>query len=150
MPALPDVPIDTCEKCSDVWLPLSCYYKSLMRMTPCCVVMWRAGLVFIPPSSSRASLAPEIITQKPYSFKTLPGPLSPAPYWLTLTYWSNPFLIICIATWLWLTSMSLTSVCLIEETHGVCLTAFFLLEICSVYSTHLRAGLSKGQGSFFI
>ena len=29
-------------------------------------------------------------------------------------------------------------------------SAFFLPAFCSVYSIHLRADLSKGQGSFFI
>ena len=56
----------------------------------------------------------------------------------------------CIATWLRLIGMILTSIRLGEESHGICHTAFFLPEFCSVYSANIRAALSKGQGSLFI
>ena len=55
----------------------------------------------------------------------------------------------CIATWLWLTSMSLTNVRLGQEIMVTAMLPFFP-AFCSVYSVHLRAVLSKGQGSFFI
>ena len=79
--------------------------------------------------------------------KLLPGPLSLASYWLTLTSWFNPFLIIYITTWLWLTGMSLTSVCLRQENHlPHCLLPWRIQFCCP----HLSSSLSKGQGSFFI
>ena len=46
--------------------------------------------------------------------------------------------------------MILTCVCLEWENHGDSLLSFFLPASCSVYSTHLRVGLSMGLGSFFI
>ena len=56
----------------------------------------------------------------------------------------------CIATRLWLTGMSLNSIYLGEESHGVYHTVFFLPEFCSVFPTYISSALSKGLGSFFI
>ncbi|KAM7321705.1 hypothetical protein ACRRTK_012028 [Alexandromys fortis] len=44
-----------------------------------------------------ASLYPEIITRKLYSFQHCLAWRGPVSYWLALTYCSNPFLIFCVA-----------------------------------------------------
>ena len=71
-----------------------------------------------------ASLTPEIITQKTVLTKSLPGPLALASYWLTLTFLSNPLLIICVASWgRGSLGKILTYACLGPELHGVCHTS---------------------------
>ena len=73
--------------------------------------------------------------------KSLPGPLSLASYWVTLTSWFNPFLLISISPW---------GHGLLEKIQHVtpvaprCFSdsAFFLLEFNSVFSVYLSSALS--------
>ena len=46
----------------------------------------------------------------------------------------------CIAIWLWLTGISLTS-SLGQENHGICLTLLFFPAFCSVFSIYLSSVL---------